>query len=332
MKKNAVKQFFTLWMLIAWIWGTGCRDVMDDSMYIDPTDNVDPVSAQSDLVRLANGLGYQIPCVAPVREEYIAQMGGNPETKEGDIASLQHTILFLFDKSGSMSSDWGDVSKWSAAAEAMTFSVELYSHYVSAGTVFFPTGGSCEVDAITAPSQIYFTDGDNFSSQWEASMQQKQADGSTPMLAAFERADEALAIACATGMMTRPLKVVLIADGKPTCNHDDDEADVMVRYAQKWLAHGVMTFVIGLPGSEKASDLLEQIAAAGGSTQHIIEKREQEVSVETVDSDHPILIDQTDTDSTGGAGSDNPTSVDTSGVIAPEDQNTLEESIAICVE
>lgn len=299
----------------------GCLDGSEIPYAHVQNSHPEAATAQQNLQPSDGELGYDIPCIAPIRKDYIAAMGGDPETKQGKIDALRHTILFVFDKSGSMDDNWDDSSKWQSAADAMIYSVAKYTEYVSAGTIFFPTDDHCGVDSITASSQIYFTNANDFIGQWENNTTHKQPMGSTPMEEAFRKTDEALAIACQTGIMERPIKVVLLADGQPTC---DDQWETMTSYAQKWREHGVMTFVIGLPGSGGAKDLLEQIAIAGGSTQEIIEKRKEEITVDT-EYASPIDTDAVIHDTQIPA-------VDTSGVISPNDEYELEKNISIVAE
>ena len=42
----------------------------------------------------------------------------------------------------------------------------------------------------------------------------------------------------------------------------------MTDYAARWHASGISTYVLGLPGSEAASTLLDDIARAGGTGKH----------------------------------------------------------------
>jgi len=197
-------------------------------------------------------------CTAPDREEYMAEHA-DPDDED---AGKEHTILFVFDKSGSMSSGWEDDSKWGVAAAAMVDSVSLFQHYLSAGAIFFPNPDSCEVLPIDEGSQIYFTGGSDYLGQWEDSMNALGPGGSTPMNTAFERADAAIRQACEDGILDRPFKVVLLSDGEPNCEYS---YEYLLAYPYHWHKHGIHTLVIGLPGSETAADLLGMIALAGGT-------------------------------------------------------------------
>jgi len=200
----------------------------------------------------------EMPCVAPNREEYKEEHF-DPDDED---AGKEHTILFVFDKSGSMDGDWEDGTKWDVAAAAMVDSVSLFQHYLSAGALFFPTDYDCGVQPIGAEPQIYFTDGGDYLSQWESSMNGLGPSGATPMNTAFERADQAIRAACENGILEQPFKVVVLGDGQPNCDYD---WEYLAAYAYHWYKHGIETLVVGLPGSESAAELLSMIAYAGGT-------------------------------------------------------------------
>lgn len=197
-------------------------------------------------------------CVAPDREEYMA---AHLDPLDED-AGKEHTILFVFDKSGSMDGWWEDETKWEVAAAAMVDSVSLYQHYLSAGAVFFPTDYDCGVLPIMVPPQIYFTDGADYLDEWESSMGALGPDGGTPMNTAFVVADQAIRTACENGILDKPFKVVVLSDGEPNCTYD---WEYLAAYPYHWYKHGIETLVVGLPGSESAADLLNMIAYAGGT-------------------------------------------------------------------
>ena len=59
----------------------------------------------------------------------------------------------------------------------------------------------------------------------------------------------------------RPL-VMLLTDGEPNCATNMNVVEAM---AAHWLKRGIPTYVLGLPGSEGAQNVLERIATAGGT-------------------------------------------------------------------
>jgi Mg-chelatase subunit ChlD len=215
--------------------------------------------------------GISSDCIAPDRAEYKAAHGiygdddvENLESYEG----MEHTILFIFDKSGSMTTPWDHRNKWAVARDAMVDSVDKYKHYLSAGAIFFPTDINCAVAPIISMGQIDYGDGEHFLGRWEALMNMYGPDGQTPLNKAFHKADQAIDRACGRGILQRPFKVVLLTDGEPNCDYDYEK---LLSYPKKWIEQGIETHVIGLPGSEEAEDLLEQIATEGGSDLFLLE-------------------------------------------------------------
>jgi hypothetical protein len=217
-------------------------------------------------------------CTAPDRESYKAahQTDAGDESPDAAVSDLdassamfdlenggmEHTVLFIFDKSGSMTTNWDGRNKWQVAADTMIASVSPFQDYLSAGAIFFPTDDNCGVAAIESEKQIDFRLGSDFLAAWETSMSGSSPNGATPMSVAFRQADQAIARACQLGVLVRPFKVAVLTDGEPNC---DGDPEVLTSLPAKWNQHGIKTYVIGLPGSEPASALLEAIAQAGGT-------------------------------------------------------------------
>ncbi len=191
-----------------------------------------------------------------------------------DSEGMEHTVLFVFDKSGSMAFPWdGQRNKWKVAADTMIEAVTPYQSYLSVGAIFFPTDRGCEVASLQSGAQIDFLPGGDYLAAWEASLQRYGPDGSTPMSVAFIRADQAIARACAQGVLERPFKVVVLTDGEPNC---DGDMRLLTEYPAKWARHGIKTYVVGLPGSDVASGLLQSIAAAGQTDTFLAERGESD--------------------------------------------------------
>jgi hypothetical protein len=241
----------------------GDQPALDPSSYaIEGGEGVDPwLEDLPDLPEMC--------CVAPDREDYM-ETNADPDDED---AGKEHTILFVFDKSGSMVDPWEAGTKWEVAAAAMVDSVTLYQHYLSAGAIFFPTDDDCGVLPISTEPQIYFTDGYDYLNQWQGSMNGLGPSGMTPMNTAFVMADEAIRTACEDGILERPFKVVLLTDGQPNCNYDPD---YLAAYPYHWFKHGIETLVVGLPGSEGAAELLSMIAYAGGTESNFVPDDEED--------------------------------------------------------
>ncbi|MBN2804974.1 MAG: VWA domain-containing protein [Deltaproteobacteria bacterium] len=264
-------------------------------------------------------LGYKIACTAPDRDQFIEENTNTDlEEEEVDVVARAHNILFLFDKSGSMASGWDGETKWQSAADSMITTVETYKSYVTAGSIFYPTE-SCEVAPIDDEHQIDFTDAGDFLARFEAETNMYLPEGSTPMNAAFQRADEALAMACNDGLMDHPTRVVLLTDGEPNCVYDEQE---LLDYAAKWHEHGIDTYIIGLPGYG-ANYLLNQIAKAGGTSPELPD----------TDEDSDGQLDNTwDIDGDGMVDTDFETDFDTEAVMESNTSDDLHDNLVLAID
>lgn len=195
-------------------------------------------------------------------------------------------ILVVFDRSGSMDSDWQGQPRYQAAGNALIAAIEPLQDLLTVGGQFFPSidpsqasavqcnpldwthwlpggaclsmsAGSCVVTDITADDQINFVPAAQFIAelpdQWLL-----QGAGMTPLETGVSQADAAIASATLEG----PIVVVIMTDGQPNC--DTQQANVEAIIA-RWLQNGIKTYVIGLPGSSEAADLLNQLAVTGGT-------------------------------------------------------------------
>jgi len=142
------------------------------------------------------------------------------------------------------------------------------------------------VPAFGSGPQIDFLPGPDFIAAWNAFWGSAPAvRGSTPTLEALQAAGVALATAGAALQGTTT--VVLITDGDPRCGAElpnlglfptpqqiDDaiaaQVAALIPLPGDWLAQGIQTHVLGLPGpSANALPVLDGIALAGGTTQHL---------------------------------------------------------------
>jgi hypothetical protein len=192
--------------------------------------------------------------------------GGAP----GDVGSGDLTVLLVFDKSGSMGAGWGGKSRWQAGSDAVLLGLDGILDEITLGGLFFPFDEEavtlgCGVPPITLNPQIDFTTGRGFKESWVASACSAQPEGSTPLEHALQVADRAIESARERGLIKERMRVLLVTDGEPTC---EDDLEAIVQFPAKWFEEGIETLVIGLPGSEQAHDLLDQIAGAGGTEKH----------------------------------------------------------------
>src|SRR5687767_10704544 len=132
------------------------------------------------------------------------------------------------------------------------------------GAIFFPIPGDCTVAALDSGLQLDFKPGRTFLSAWQEDAT-RAPDGSTPLELALGTADVAVSKARELGLLEDRFRVVLVTDGEPTCG---DDPAAMVALAGSWYELGVETWVMGLPGSAGATELLDAIAKAGGTEKH----------------------------------------------------------------
>jgi Mg-chelatase subunit ChlD len=198
-------------------------------------------------------------------------------------------VLLVFDRSGSMRDNFPATgrAKWMDARDAVAIAITPLAADVSVGAIFFPHTPSCDRDECCVPAfgtapQIDFMPGMDFLTAWDGFWTNAPVpDGSTPTFEALEVAEQALASALPSLIGTTT--VVLITDGDPRCaveagnprnpspaEVDNQIAQLSMRPGQ-WFGSSVKTHVLGLPGADQpfAVSVLNGIATAGGSTQHI---------------------------------------------------------------
>jgi hypothetical protein len=175
---------------------------------------------------------------------------------------VRGNVLVVFDESLSMNERWnGGSSKWSVATQAVTGALMPLQDQINAASLFFPNGGfdGCGVAAIDSGSQIGFQPGAGFVGAWNTYLSSHKPSGFTPTGTAVQLADAALSSAQLVGTTA----VVLITDGDPNCGTNDSQVN---RFVAGWLAKGIKTHVIGLPGADAGESRLNALAAAGGTT------------------------------------------------------------------
>ncbi len=172
-------------------------------------------------------------------------------------------LLVVFDKSLSMNDAWGSTQKWLAASGALQQALGPLKEQVTVGAVFYPQGpGLCDVATIDSGQQIGFQGGGTFLTAWLEFFNLQGPFGFTPLGGGMLAADQALAASSLNGITN----VVVLTDGDPNCGTDDAQVN---QFAANWLALGVKTHVVGLPGSEGARTRLDALAAAGGTGTHV---------------------------------------------------------------
>lgn len=136
---------------------------------------------------------------------------------------------------------------------------------------------ACGVNPIDQPDQIKFGPASAFLTEapmkWRFSgffdapppamggpmmMQAPAIAGATPLGEGVKRAAEALTMTKFEG----PLVVVILTDGEPNCDTDPQQ---VIQQVTTWKQQDIATHVIGLPGSQGASQFLSNLAMVGGT-------------------------------------------------------------------
>jgi hypothetical protein len=178
-------------------------------------------------------------------------------------------VLIIFDQSESMNRiDFNNQARWLASSDALIGALVPNRDVLRIGAVFFPsteanTRGDCDIAAVcriddTACSnpQIPFTGGTQFIDNWAAHWQSNPLRRGTPIDSGLVRGDEALSSTTLAGTTV----VIFVTDGEPTCSPNSPNFTAL---PAKWLAAGIKTYVIGLPGS--GAGTLQTLATAGGT-------------------------------------------------------------------
>lgn len=180
-------------------------------------------------------------------------------------------VLIVFDQSDSMNAaDFNGQVRWLAASDAVIGAIAPNKDALTVGAVFFPTeqfalgcaltGVAAIDDTATTNPQIPFMPGGQFIDAWVQHWQRGPLRLGTPIDAGLIRGDEALAGAGLTGNTV----VIFVTDGVPTCTVGTTSTDLPA----KWLAQGIPTHVVGLPGAGQA--VLQSIATAGGTQSYLL--------------------------------------------------------------
>jgi hypothetical protein len=194
---------------------------------------------------------------------------------KGDVTTTEMpgNVLMVFDRSGSMTMDWNGMMRWQAAGGAMIAALTPLQDKLTIGAVFYPNNGllSCLVDPITNADQIDFMPGPMALAKMQAAAPSGAPTplysallGQTPTMEGIQVADTAIAGATLTGT----LAVIIVTDGEPNCMWNQATAIGLV---SGWLAKGIKTHVLGIPGAGGGNGpaLLNAIATAGGTMNFI---------------------------------------------------------------
>lgn len=179
-------------------------------------------------------------------------------------------LLVLFDRSLTMNDPWGSLPKWQVARDAVTSALTPIADRLTVGAIMYPTI-ACLLetpDAVALVSdsrQVNFQPGPQFLQAWTQFWSTNMPILGTPMQQAFDMADASMIAAALPGVSA----VVLVSDGLPT---DGGLCAVgqMTSPARSaaWLARGIKTYVVGLPGASGVQ-VLRDVAMAGGTNDYI---------------------------------------------------------------
>jgi Carboxypeptidase regulatory-like domain/von Willebrand factor type A domain len=201
-------------------------------------------------------------------------------------ATADGRIMLIVDRSGSMGQALGGsgTSKWSAMTNALIQTTQALNENVEFGLMLFPDATSNQVPgACNEYGQVELGVGPNHAAQVENALDDSSPNGGTPTAQALAAAVGPLQATASDG---RPLAVLLATDGAPNCddshngytctctivsdqgNCNDhnclDDVNTLNELGQiKDL--GVSVYVLGLPGVENFSYVLNQMASIGGT-------------------------------------------------------------------
>ena len=183
-------------------------------------------------------------------------------------------VLIIFDQSESMNRvDFNNQARWLASSDALIGALAPNRDVLNIGAVFFPsseanTRGECDLadvckidDTACSNPQIPFTGGTQFIDNWAAHWRTNPLRRGTPIDSGLVRGDEALAATTLQGTTV----VIFVTDGEPTCSQNSANFTAL---PAKWLAAGIKTYVIGLPGS--GTGTLQTLATAGGTQNYYL--------------------------------------------------------------
>ena len=226
--------------------------------------------------------------------------------------TMPGNVIVIYDRSTSMEMDWNGTPKFQAAGNAIIAALTPLKDLLTVAAEFFPSvdpkaaagdpncpmgcnvadpfhwipgpgacclniaanlPDTCYVTPITSMDQIPFGPADNFISQapmlWRFP---PNGVGQTPLEGGVVQA----AMAISNTKLEGTTNVIIITDGEPNCGTNPQN---VLNQVTMWQQAGIATHVVGLPGSQGAADVLNQIAQAGGTMTYIDPKDPQELEM-----------------------------------------------------
>ncbi|MDD9939159.1 MAG: VWA domain-containing protein, partial [Myxococcales bacterium] len=212
-------------------------------------------------------------CDGPGCEDPLFECGSLRIEPRIEVASGEGNVLLIYDRSGSMGSDWAGGPRWETARDAVADALEALPAAPTMAGLFFPADGStCEVGAVDGVDQLDFTDRAGFVSALRGTggsdgPSAARVGGLSPLLQALARADSLLE--------ARPAgrtRVYILTDGMPDCGWDDNEA---MRLLAQWQRAGIETHAILLPGAEDATITFSGLVGSSGGRVSFIDDPER---------------------------------------------------------
>ena len=270
-----------------------------DASAPDAVPTADAVSADAavipdvslpDVITVAPGDAWELPELPPlidaVQGDAIVIVDGAtwdyalPQCGDQDLSVaapvVPASVLLVVDRSESM-----DGQKWLDTKAALSAILTEWGPKFSFGLLMFPKADKVCVVANTPDVAFALNNGPTITAMLDSA----DLKNGTPTGGAMVAAKQIMANVPATG----PRLVILATDGAPTCPSDCSicnnaesgiclgsscalclEKKKCIQYelkqtAEALAANGVPTYVIGLPGSDKATDSLNMMAQAGGT-------------------------------------------------------------------
>jgi von Willebrand factor type A domain len=191
------------------------------------------------------------------------------------------TVMFVLDRSGSMSSQFGATTRWQALTDGLAQSLPSVDQTTAIGAYIFPSGGLNAGCGVSGAADLAPATGNV--SRLLALMNRSSPSGGTPTAPALDRAAAAVRSVRAA---TSARALVLATDGAPGCNSQLDPLTCICTSTQSCFqnvdnclddtrtlqelsvitASGLPTWVIGIQDATDSVliDVLNRMAVAGG--------------------------------------------------------------------
>jgi uncharacterized protein (TIGR03382 family) len=184
----------------------------------------------------------------------LAGLGGTARAADETCAASR--MMFVLDKSSSMTRMLDDRMMWDIAADALGEVARTYEDRVALGLNVFPEAGECSPGSVVVPPGL------GTAATISAALADPPPDAGnyTPMAQTLDavRTDPAL-----TGPDVAP-HVVLITDGWQWCSpYDPDTRFAPVESVRRLTQAGITTFVVGFGDGVDAAALNQMAVAAG---------------------------------------------------------------------